>query len=56
MIGFGFYQFCRKMGENGICVGVLVAVVWVVLGESGPGSGRVGFCYVCVWCESGLSV
>ena len=22
----------------------------------GPGSGRVGWCYVCVCCESGLSV
>ena len=22
----------------------------------GPGSGAVGWCYVCVWCESGFSV
>ena len=22
----------------------------------GPGSGRVGWCYVCVCCESGFSV
>ena len=30
-----------------------------MLGESGwlgPGSGRVGWCYICVCCESGLSV
>ena len=44
--------------KSGVCV--LVAVVWVVLGESGwvfgPGSGRVGWCYVCVCCESGFSV
>ena len=41
-------------------VGVLVAVVWVVrlgIGRGlGPGSGRVWWCYVCVRCESGLSV
>ena len=33
MIGFGHYQFWRNMGKVG-CVCVLVAVVWVVLGES----------------------
>ena len=46
-------------GEGGICVCVLVAVVWVVLGVAGrlgPGSGRVGRCYVSVCCESGLFV
>ena len=25
-------------------------------GWLGPGSGRVGWCYLCVCCESGLSV
>ena len=34
--------------ESGICVCVLVAVVWVVFGESGwalePGYGRMGWC------------
>ena len=34
-IGFGLYQFWGEHGESGICVCVLVAVVWVVLGESG---------------------
>ena len=47
-------------GESGICVYVLVAVVWVVLGESGWAAlVRVwegGWCYVCVCCESGFSV
>ena len=46
--------------ETGICVCILVAVVWVMLGEVGgrlgPGSGRVGWCYVCVCCESRLFV
>ena len=25
-------------------------------GRLGPGSGKVGWCYVCVCCESGFSV
>ena len=30
---------------------------WVrVGGRLGPGSGRVGWCYVCVCCESGFFV
>ena len=29
---------------------------WRVGGQPGPGSGRVGWCYVCVCCESGFSV
>ena len=48
----------EEHGESGICVCVLVAVVWVLLGEVGGrlGSGRVGWCYVCVCCESRLFV
>ena len=50
----------EELGECGICVCGLVTVVWVVLGGMGyrlvPGSGRVGWCYVCVCCESGLFV
>ena len=34
-IGFRLYQFWRNIRGNGICVCALVAVVWVVLGESG---------------------
>ena len=49
----------EEHGEVGyVCV--LVAVEWVVLGRVdgrlGPGSGRVGWCYVCVCCEYGISV
>ena len=54
----------RVMGvgrqQSGICVWVLVAVVWLVLGvvdeQLWPGSVRVGWYYVCVCCESGLFV
>ena len=58
-IGFGLYQSC---GECLTCVCVLVAVVWCgwcrrgVGRGLGPGSGAVGWCYVCVRCESGFSV
>ena len=54
------YQFC---GDRGI-VGH-VSVVWLrwcgwcwwgVGRGLGPVSGAVGWCYVCVRCESGLSV
>ena len=48
-IGFGFYQSWRNIGKVGyVCV--LVAVVWVLFGRVGRrlGSGRVGWCYVCV--------
>ena len=48
-------------GECWTCVCVLVAVgvggvggEWV--GGLGPGSGAVGWCYVCMRCESGFSV
>ena len=29
---------------------------WAVEGGLGPGSGRVGSCYICVSCESGFFV
>ena len=49
---------------SGICVCVLlrwcgvggVGGEWVGWRAFGPGSGRVGWCYVCVCCESGFSV
>ena len=36
--GLGFTN-SEKHGESGICVCVLVAVVWVVLGKSGWAAG-----------------
>ena len=47
-------------GECWTCVCVLVAVVcggrWGVGRGLGQGPGAVGWCYVCVRCESGFSV
>ena len=61
-LGLGL-PILEEHGETWICVCVLASVVWVVwvvLGESGWGAwARVwegGVCYVCVCCESGLSV
>ena len=45
---------CVWIGWGGRCWGE-----WVTgldLGFFGPGSGRVGWCYVCMCCESGLFV
>ena len=59
-IGFGLYQFS---GDRW-CVGH-VSVFWLrwcgwcrwrVCRGLGQGSGAVGWCYVCVRCESGFSV
>ena len=59
-IVFGLYQSCGKRGSV-----VRVSVFWLRLcgwcmwrvGRGlGPGSGGVGWCYVCVSCESGFSV
>ena len=56
-IGFGLYQSWRNMGKVGY-----VSVLWLrwslggAGGRLGPGSGRVGWCYVCVCCESGFFV
>ena len=51
-IGFGLYQSWRNMGKVGY-----VSVFWLqwcggVGGWLGPGSGRVGWYYVCACCES----
>ena len=47
-------------GDCWTCVCVLVAVVWWCrwgVGRGlGPGSGAVGWCFVCMRCESGFSV
>ena len=53
-LGFGFTNPVGH-GECWTCVCVLVAVVWVGRGL-GQGSGAVGWCYVCVRCESGFSM
>ena len=39
-IGFGLYQSCRNRGVWDVCV------LRGVGGWLGPGSGRVGWCYV----------
>ena len=61
--GLGLYQSCRKHGSVGrvsACFGC--GDVDGVDGEWGmgrvlePGSGGVGWCYICVTCESGFSV
>ena len=52
-IGFGFYQFWRNMGKV-VCV--LVAVVWMVLGEwvGGLGQGLGGWSGVMPVCVVSL--
>ena len=59
-IGSGLYQSC---GNRGSTEGVSVFwmrwcgwCMWEVGKGLGPGSGGVGWCYVCVRCESGFSV
>ena len=56
-IGFGHYQSCGDRGSVGrVSVFWLRWCMWVVGRRLGPGSVAVGWCYVCVRCESGLSV
>ena len=47
-IGFGLYQSCW----NSVSVGCVFGLRWCR--GLGLGSGRVGWCFVCVSCESGL--
>ena len=56
-IGFGLYQSCWSRGSVG-CVSVfwLRCCGWGVGRWFGPGSGGVGWCYVCVSWESGFTV
>ena len=47
-------DFANPVGTGGVldlCFGW-----WGVGRVLGPGSGEVGWCYVCVRCESGFSV
>ena len=54
-IGFGIYQSSVNMRSVGrVSVFVLQWCRWRVCWELGPGSRRVGWCYVCVNSESGL--
>ena len=53
-LGLGFTNPVGTGGVLDVCL-CLVVVVWVVR-ELGPGSGGVGWCCVCVSCESGFSM
>ena len=56
-IGFGLYQSCGDRGSVGrVSVFWLLWCRWGVGRGLGPGSVAVGWCYVCVRCESGLFV
>ena len=58
-IGFGLYQSCGDRGSVGRVSVWLRWCGWCRWGVGrglGPESGAVGWCYVCVRCESGLSV
>ena len=52
---FGLYQSCGDRGSvRRVSVFLLRWCGWCR--GIGPGSGAVGWCYVCVRCESGISV
>ena len=53
-IGFGLNQSCGNMGSV-VSVSVL-ELQWRVGMGHGTGSGRMGWCYVCVSCEYRLCV
>ena len=65
-IGLGLYQSCGNMGSvRRVSVfslrwcgfrGWRMWRMWGVGRGLGSGSGGVGWCYVCVSCESGFSV
>ena len=60
IIGFGLYQYCGDWGSVGHVSAFWLRWCgwcrWGVGRGLGPGSGAVGWCYVCVRCESGFSV
>ena len=57
-IGLELYQSCGNRGSVGRVFWLRWCgwYRWGVGRGLGPGSGGVGWCYVCVSCESGLSV
>ena len=56
-IVFGLYQSCGNRGSVGrVSVLWLRWCRWGVGRGLGTGSGGMGWCYVCVRCESGFSV
>ena len=61
-LGLGFINHVGTGGVLDECLWFGCSVVGGVGGEwvegrgLGPGSGGVGWCYVCVRCESGFSV
>ena len=58
-LGLGFTHPVGTGGVLDMCVFWLRWCGWCRWGVGrgfGPGSGAVGSCYVCVRCESGLSV
>ena len=58
-LGLGFTNSGETWGKWDMCLCFScggVGGVGGVGGRLGPGSGKVGWCYVCVCCESGFSV
>ena len=56
-LGLGFTNPVGTGGVLDVCLCFGCGVMGGVGGEwLGPGSGEVGWCYVCVRCESGFSV
>ena len=58
MRGLSLYQSCGNRGSVGrvFWLRLCGSCRWRVGRRLGPGSGGVGWCYVCVGCESGFSV
>ena len=59
ILGFGFTNHVVTWGVLGVCLCLGCGGVGGVCGVNrwlGTGSGRVGWCYVCVSCESGFYV
>ena len=54
--GLGFTNILGTGGVLDMCVFWCGWCRWGVGRELGQGSGAVGWCYVCVMCESGFSV
>ena len=55
-LGLGFTNSGGTWGEWDMCLCFGCGGVGGVCGRLGPGSGRVGWCYICVCCEPGFSV